>query len=100
MTRTELKVVLKLHHDWKINYRKDYATLLMVYPDGKILSMFEALAAAAITYYHGYNLFNHEINWYQVYREVVHRMSLQAEDSIKMREYCDTDSFKFIMPEE
>lgn len=95
MTRTELKVVLKLHHDWKVNYRRDYARLLMLYSEGKILSLFEAAAAEPISFYHEYNIYNHEICWAEIYSEVVRTMSSLANTYFDLVRNLDTDSFAF-----
>lgn len=80
MTRTELKMALKLHHDWKVNYRRDYARLLLVYTEGKILSSFEVIIADSVNSYHEHNLYNHEINWQEVYRDAVYLMHVLAEE--------------------
>lgn len=84
MTRIELKVVLKLHHDWKINCRRDYAMLLMVYTEGKILSMFEAAISEPINFLHKHRVCDYEIDWYAVYNEVVrqmHELAMEATNA-------------------
>ena len=80
MTRTELKMALKLHHDWKINYRRDYALLLLLYPEGKILSMFEAVISGQINFLHKHSIYDFEIDWQGVYRQAAHEMHLLVEE--------------------
>ena len=67
MTRTELKVALKLYHDWKVNFRTIYATILMQYTDGKILSLFESAVSEAVAFNHLHGVRDYEINWHSVY---------------------------------
>lgn len=84
MTRTELKVVLKLHHDWKVNYRRDYAMLLMVYTEGKILSMFEAVIAGPINFLHKHHIYEYSIDWHAVYIEAarqMHELAMEAANA-------------------
>lgn len=80
MTRTELKVALKLHHDWKVNYRRDYARLLLVYTEGKILSMFEAAISEQVKAFHEYHFYDYEIEWQEVYRDAAYLMHVLAEE--------------------
>lgn len=80
MTKTELKIVLKLHHDWKVNYRVDYAILLLEYTEGKILSMFESAASEEIQVYHAHGFRDDEINWYTVYSMAARTMSRIAKE--------------------
>lgn len=80
MTKTELKMALKLHHDWKVNRRRDYATLLMEYADGKILSMFESAISPEILFYHANGISDYEIDWHAVYISAVRIMSEKAKE--------------------
>lgn len=75
MTKIELKIVLKLHHDWKVENRITYATLLMQYTDGKILSIFESAAAEAIYTNRRHGIYGNEINWGIVYMAVTRFMA-------------------------
>lgn len=84
MTRTELKMALKLHHDWKINCRRDYAMLLMVYTEGKILSMFEAVISEPINFLHKHRICDYEIDWHAVYIEAIrqmHKLAMEAANA-------------------
>lgn len=81
MTRTELKVVLKLYHDWKVNFRRDYAMLLMAYTDGKILSMFESVVSTTITLLHKHRIYDYAIDWHAVYCKAACEMHLILEEA-------------------
>lgn len=80
MTKCELKIVLKLHHEWKVKCRITYATLLMRYTDGKILSIFESAASEAISFNHLHAIYNYEIDWDAVYAVIVRFMLNLAKE--------------------
>ena len=94
MTKTELKFVLKLHHDWKVNYRRDYAKLLLTITDGKILSLFESFASERISLFHSINIYNDQINWTALYSHICRQMHAASIISIDEEKYLynDTDS--------
>ena len=47
---------------------------------GKILSMFEAVIAEQVKAFHEYHLYDHEIEWQEVYRDAVYLMHVLAEE--------------------
>ena len=89
MTRYERKMVLRAWNLWIKNRRASYEELLRAAPAGKILSVFEKIAADRIRFFHSAEAWDDHIDWPAVQNYIYREMEKLALFRATIRKLAD-----------